>query len=68
MPERRWISPKECSLYLNLHLKSIYRLISQYEIPAVKIGGSVRVDLKALNEKLERQEANAEAKNLKEWS
>jgi len=65
---RRWLTPKECADYLSIHLKTVYAQIAKGGIPAVKIGGSVRVDLEALNEKFERQEANAEAKNLKEWS
>lgn len=53
---RRWISPKECSLYLGIHLKSTYRLIDQGEIPASRIGRSVRVDLRRLEELLEKRE------------
>jgi len=53
--ERRWISVSACSTYLNLHKKSIYRLIYRGQIPAAKIGRSVRIDLKKLNETLESQ-------------
>jgi len=54
--ERRWISPKECAEYLSIHVKSCYRLIDKGEIPGARIGGSVRVDLKKLEEiMLERQ-------------
>jgi len=52
---RRWITPKEAAEYLSLHPVSIYRLIAKGVIPSVKIGHSVRVDLKALDELLERQ-------------
>ena len=55
-PARRWISPKECSLYLGIHLKSTYRLIDQGEIPASRIGRSVKVDFKRLEELLEARE------------
>ena len=53
--ERRWISVKECAEYLNLHEKSIYRLLGT-EIPYSKIGRSVRIDLKKLQLLLERRE------------
>ncbi len=54
--ERRWISVKAASEYLSIHFKSCYRLIDRGEIPAVRIGGSVRVDLKRLVEILESQD------------
>ena len=54
--ERRWISARETSEYISIHLKSVYRLIDRGEIPAAKIGGSVRVDLKRLTEILESRE------------
>jgi len=50
---RRWISPKETSEYLSIHLQTVYSLISRGIIPATRIGRSVRVDLKALEEALE---------------
>lgn len=52
---RRWISPKEASKYLSLHLMTIYQLIYADKLPAVRIGRSVRVDLKALEAMLEAQ-------------
>jgi len=51
--ERRWISVKAASEYLSVHQKTCYRLIDKGEIPATKIGGSIRVDLKALETILE---------------
>jgi excisionase family DNA binding protein len=53
--EKRWISPKQAAEFLSLHQKTIYSLISRGEIPAAKIGGSVRVDLRALEAKMEEQ-------------
>lgn len=38
-------------------MKSVYRLIGKGEIPASKIGGSVRVDLRKLEELMESREA-----------
>ena len=54
--QRRWISPKECSLYLGLHVKSIYRLIDRGQLPAARVGRSVRIDLRKLNEQMENKE------------
>lgn len=55
--EKRWISVRECSSYLGLHGKSVYRLIDKGEIPASRVGGSVRVDLKKLEAIMEEREA-----------
>jgi excisionase family DNA binding protein len=52
--ERRWISIRECSVILSLHEQSVYRLVYQGKIKAGKVGRNLRVDLKALNEQLER--------------
>jgi len=53
--ERRWISVRTASEYLGIHEITVRRLIDRGEIPATKIGRSVRVDLKKLNETLESQ-------------
>jgi excisionase family DNA binding protein len=55
LTEKRWISPRECAGYLSLHLISVYRLIAKKQIPAAKIGRAVRIDVKALEEKLTSQ-------------
>jgi len=52
---KRWITPKQAAEYLSLHLISVYRLMAKGVIPSVRIGRSVRVDLKALDELLEKQ-------------
>jgi len=57
--QRRWISVRECGSYLSIHTKSVYRLIDHGEIPASKIGGSVRVDLKKLEELMEEREVGS---------
>ena len=54
--ERRWISVRECSSYLGLHEKSIYRLVDRGQIPAARVGRSVRIDLRKLNEQMENKE------------
>ncbi len=53
--EKRWISPREAGLYLGLHVKTVYELVWRKQIPAVKVGGSVRIDKRRLEEDLERQ-------------
>lgn len=54
--ERRWITVKECSLYLGLHLKSVYEKISRGEIPAARLGRVLRVDLRRLEVMMEGQQ------------
>jgi len=56
MLEKRWITPKEAANYLSLHLKTVYVKISKGEIPASRIGGSIRVDKKKLDELMENNE------------
>ena len=51
--QRRWISVKDAAEYLAIHPVTCRRLIDRGKIPAIKIGRSVRVDLKALDKKLE---------------
>lgn len=54
--ERRWLTAREASEYLNLNLKSVYRACSEKKIPYSKIPGvGVRVDKKALDALLERR-------------
>jgi excisionase family DNA binding protein len=52
---RRWISPRETSEYLGLHLQTIFRLIYENKLPAARVGRSVRIDLTKLNAFLEGQ-------------
>lgn len=52
--ERRWISVRTASEYLGIHEVTIRRLIDHGKIPAMKIGRTIRVDLKKLNGQLER--------------
>ncbi len=51
--EKRWLSPRECSLYLGLHEKTIYSLCGRGALPTARIGGSLRIDRKRLDELLE---------------
>lgn len=52
MPEKRWITVKECSSYLGLHVVTVYRLLGK-EIPYSRVGRNLRIDLKKLNEIME---------------
>jgi excisionase family DNA binding protein len=63
--ERRWISCREAGEYLGLSAKHVDELCLRGEIPSLKIGGSRRIDLKALEAGLERQIAGHEAKGRK---
>ena len=56
--ERRWLTPAETAEYLSLHVKTIYAQAARGEIPASKIGGSIRIDKKRLDEQLEAREVN----------
>jgi len=51
----RWISPRECATYLSLHPQTVYALIYQGKLPVARIGRSLRVDKKKLDELLEDQ-------------
>jgi excisionase family DNA binding protein len=54
--ERRWVSVRTVSEYLGIHEITARRLIDRGVIPATKIGGSIRVDMKKLDEILESKE------------
>jgi len=53
--QKRWITPRECAEYLSLNVKTIYAQAATGIIPSAKIGGSVRIDKKKLDEQLENQ-------------
>ena len=55
MMARRWISVNECAELLSLHPISVRKIIARGKIPAVRIGRTVRVDLRALEAQLEAQ-------------
>ena len=64
--QKSWITVLECSTYLSLHTKTIYAKIAKGEIPATRIGGSIRIDKKKLDEQLENQILDMESK-VKDW-
>jgi len=55
VPTRRFISVFETSELLGLSVAGIRKLIGRGEIPAVHLGRTVRVDLRALESKLDAQ-------------
>ena len=57
-----WLDVRTVQLYLQISLTSIYKLIHQGEIPAVKLGTkTIRVNRKALEEYLQRATVLGEA-------
>lgn len=55
-----WLDVRTVQLYLQISLTSIYKLIHQGEIPAVKLGTkTIRVNRKALEEYLQRAQRPA---------
>lgn len=65
--EKRWISAKECALYLSIHVKTVYAHIARREIPAAKIGGSIRVDKKKMDAMMEASEKTPIENKLEKW-
>ena len=55
MPERRWITVNEAAEYLAMHRVTIRRKLDKGEIPFSRIGRSVRIDLKKLNQQMENE-------------
>lgn len=53
--ERRWITVNECAELLSLHPMSVRKIIARGTIPAVRIGRTVRVDLRTIETQLETQ-------------
>lgn len=57
-----WLDVRAVRLYLQISLTSIYKLIHQGEIPAVKLGTkTIRVNRKVLEEYLQRATVLGEA-------
>ncbi len=60
---KRWMEPKEAVDCLSVHLKTIYRMISMHQLPAVKIkGAGWRIDPKKLDDMLEGEMEERERK------
>ena len=54
---REIMTPREAAEYLSVHVRTIYRLAKQGEIPGRKVGGSWRFKKDALDEWLSWKEA-----------
>jgi excisionase family DNA binding protein len=50
------LTPREAAEYLSVHVRTIYRLVKQGEIPSRKVGGSWRFKKGVLDEWLSGQE------------
>ena len=57
---RRWVSVDTASKYLSIHPVTCRRLINRRVIPATRIGRSVRVDMKKLEQIMEEREVGNE--------
>jgi len=57
---REILTPREAAEYLSIHVRTIYRLVKNGEIPCRKVGGSWRFKKDALDEWLSGRD------NLKE--
>jgi excisionase family DNA binding protein len=53
---REILTPREAAEYLSVHVRTIYRLVKNGEIPGRKIGGSWRFKKNALDEWLSWKE------------
>ena len=47
---REILTPREAAEYLSIHVRTIYRLVKNGEIPCRKVGGSWRFKKDALDE------------------
>jgi excisionase family DNA binding protein len=53
--ERRWITVRETAELLSVHPMSVRKWIDAGKIKAIRLGRSIRVDLRVLEADLERQ-------------
>jgi len=64
--QKRWLTVADAAKYLSLNVKTIYAQATKGEIPSAKIGGSIRIDKKKLDEQLENQILDMKSK-VKDW-
>ena len=57
--EPRWISILTCGNILGVHKITAYRWFYEGKLPGVRIGRTIRIDLRSLTEQLERQRVPA---------
>lgn len=53
--ERRFLSPREVSEYLGVHVMTVYDWIARGEIPSARLGRRVLIDRRRLDAQLEGQ-------------
>lgn len=54
--EKRWLTAREISQYLNLNVKSVYRAVHLRKLPYAKVPGvGIRFDKKAIDDLLEQE-------------
>ena len=53
-PVRRFWTVGETAVYLHFHPQHVYELLAKGRLPGARIGGSWRIDSKALEADLER--------------
>jgi len=53
--ERRFISVREAADFLSMSASGIRKKLDRGELPVVRVGRTVRIDLKTLTEQLEGQ-------------
>lgn len=65
---REVLTSREAAEYLNVHIRTIYRLVKNKQIPGRKVGGSWRFKKKALEEWLSCEEnPSSQEEKLKVW-
>jgi len=57
IPRREIMTPREAADYLSVHVRTIYRLAKNGDIPGRKVGGSWRFNRGALDEWLSWRES-----------
>jgi excisionase family DNA binding protein len=55
VPERRFITCRECAELYHFHVQHVYELIARGLLPSCRIGGAIRVDRVRLDQDLENQ-------------
>ncbi|MFN0118178.1 MAG: helix-turn-helix domain-containing protein [Elusimicrobiota bacterium] len=69
MIEPRLLKADEAAQYLNYHYETLYELARRGEIPAVKVGRSVRFDRLELDKWVDKKIAESHEEALKSpWS
>jgi excisionase family DNA binding protein len=60
--EREWLRPGEVAPQLGVTTKRVYQLIREGELPAITIGGAIRIPRRAWSEWLDRLNSSALSK------